>query len=59
VRLVAHRGGCGPGKPYQPIDVNLLLGDEGDWEMIQLDFDASTAAEALRQEPVEVGYSQH
>jgi hypothetical protein len=27
--------------------------------MIQLDFDASTAAEALQQAPAEVGYSQH
>jgi hypothetical protein len=32
---------------------------EGDWEMIQLDFDASTPAEALRRAPIEVGYSQH
>ena len=32
---------------------------EGDWEMIQLNFDAATAAEALHQKPVEVGYSQH
>jgi len=32
---------------------------EGDWEMIQLVFDASTPAQALRQPPVEVGYSQH
>ncbi|HEY7693980.1 MAG TPA: hypothetical protein VH816_16710 [Gaiellaceae bacterium] len=32
---------------------------EGDWEMIQLVFDASTPAQALRQAPVEVGYSQH
>jgi hypothetical protein len=32
---------------------------EGDWEMIQLVFDASTAAEALQRSPVEVGYSQH
>ena len=32
---------------------------EGDWEMIQLDFDASTPAEALRQAPVDIGYSQH
>jgi hypothetical protein len=32
---------------------------EGDWEMIQLVFDASTPTEALRREPVEVGYSQH
>ena len=32
---------------------------EGDWEMIQLVFDAEDAAEALDQEPVEVGYSSH
>jgi hypothetical protein len=32
---------------------------EGDWEMIQLVFDAPTAEEALGTEPVEVGYSQH
>jgi hypothetical protein len=32
---------------------------EGDWEMIQLVFDASTVEEALHQSPVEVGYSQH
>jgi Vacuolar protein sorting-associated protein 62 len=32
---------------------------EGDWEMIQLVFDADDAAEALGEEPVEVGFSQH
>ena len=32
---------------------------EGDWEMIQLVFDAPTVADALEQSPVEVGYSQH
>jgi len=32
---------------------------EGDWEMIQLVFDAPNAAAALRTSPVEVGYSQH
>src|SRR3954453_11675320 len=32
---------------------------EGDWEMIQLVFDAPTAAEAVRQSPAEGGYSQH
>jgi len=32
---------------------------ESDWEMIQLDFDASSVAQALRREPVEVLYSQH
>jgi len=32
---------------------------EGDWEMIQLNFDAATPADALTRHPVEVGYSQH
>jgi len=32
---------------------------EGDWEMIQLNFDARDAREALSKEPVEVGYSSH
>ncbi len=32
---------------------------EGDWEMIQLNFDAGTAEAALATEPTEVGYSQH
>jgi hypothetical protein len=32
---------------------------EGDWEMIQLVFDATSAAQALQGKPVEVGYSQH
>ena len=32
---------------------------EGDWEMIQLVFDAADAEEALDEEPVEVGYSSH
>jgi hypothetical protein len=32
---------------------------EGDWEMIQLDFDAATAHDALAVEPASVGYSQH
>ena len=32
---------------------------EGDWEMIQLVFEARDAREALSQEPVSVGYSQH
>jgi hypothetical protein len=32
---------------------------EGDWEMIQLVFDAATVEEALEEEPTEVGYSQH
>jgi hypothetical protein len=32
---------------------------ESDWEMIQLEFDASSVEEALRRRPVEVLYSQH
>ena len=32
---------------------------EGDWEMIQILFDAANPAEALEEEPVSVGYSQH
>ena len=32
---------------------------EGDWEMIQLVFDARDAREALSRAPFEVGYSQH
>ena len=32
---------------------------EGDWEMIQLNFDAADAATALLEEPVAVGYSSH
>ena len=32
---------------------------EGDWEMIQLVFEAADADEALEEPPVEVGYSSH
>ena len=32
---------------------------EGDWEMLQLAFDAADAAAALRTEPVEVAVAQH
>jgi hypothetical protein len=32
---------------------------ESDWEMIQLMFDASSASDALKRSPTEVGYSQH
>jgi hypothetical protein len=32
---------------------------EGDWELIQLNFDASTPEAALRTHPTLVGYSQH
>ena len=32
---------------------------EGDWEMIQLVFDATSAAQALQHAPTEIGYSQH
>jgi hypothetical protein len=151
VRLVAHTGECGPGKPYVPIDVDVLFSEptvalrgpwgtgdlvkigptakdlskglyeyhldfpgnalhpgcdylhwerritegrrptvyahvatdpahprklalqywffyvfndwnnlhEGDWEMIQLVFDGSSAAEAFGKKPAEIGYSQH
>jgi hypothetical protein len=32
---------------------------EGDWETVQLVFDAQDAREALGREPVSIGYSQH
>jgi hypothetical protein len=32
---------------------------EGDWEMVQVLFDAADAAEAIAEQPVSVGYSQH
>lgn len=32
---------------------------EGDWEMIQLNFDAATPAAALKKAPALLGYSQH
>jgi hypothetical protein len=32
---------------------------EGDWEMVQLVFDAPDARAALEQEPTSIGYSQH
>jgi hypothetical protein len=32
---------------------------EGDWEMVQLDFNAQNATQALSTKPYEVGYSQH
>ncbi|MCC6315720.1 MAG: hypothetical protein IT337_17115 [Thermomicrobiales bacterium] len=32
---------------------------EGDWEMIQLLFDADTTEEALQQEPIAAAYAQH
>ena len=32
---------------------------EGDWEMIQVDFHAGSAEEALASKPFEIGYSQH
>src|SRR5690606_7149322 len=32
---------------------------EGDWEMIQIVFDADTPEQALARGPTEVGYSQH
>ena len=61
-RRDASRGG--PGKLALQYWLFYVFNDwnnphEGDWEMIQLNFDAATAAEALQQPPVEVGYSQH
>jgi hypothetical protein len=32
---------------------------EGDWEMVQLDFDAASATQALTTKPALIGYSQH
>lgn len=32
---------------------------EGDWEMVQLRFDAATPGEALRSSPLSVAYAQH
>ena len=32
---------------------------ESDWEMVQLTFNASTAEEALTQDPVKISYAQH
>jgi hypothetical protein len=32
---------------------------EGDWEMIQLNFDAANATQALTRHPTDIGYSQH
>jgi hypothetical protein len=32
---------------------------EGDWEMVQLVFEAEDAREALTRDPVSIGYSQH
>jgi len=32
---------------------------EGDWEMIQLNFNAANAGQALERRPTDVGYSQH
>ncbi len=32
---------------------------EGDWEMVQLVFEADDAGEALGEKPVEIGYSSH
>ncbi|MFL5921159.1 MAG: hypothetical protein ACJ75D_07630 [Gaiellaceae bacterium] len=32
---------------------------EGDWEMVQLVFDAPSATAALQRAPTEIGYSQH
>jgi hypothetical protein len=42
---------------YAYNDFNNL--HEGDWEMIQLVFDAEDEREALAEDPVEIGYSSH
>jgi hypothetical protein len=64
--VYAHVAGDGghPGKLalqywlfYPFNDFNNL--HEGDWEMIQLVFDAGDAAEALGEDPESVGYSSH
>ena len=56
-----------PGKPgklalqywfYYPFN-DFNNKHESDWEMIQLMFDASTVADALKKDPATVGYSQH
>ena len=56
-----------PGKPgklalqywfYYPFN-DFNNKHESDWEMIQLMFDAGTAADALEASPTTVGYSQH
>ena len=56
-----------PGKPgklalqywfYYPFN-DFNNKHESDWEMIQLMFDAGSAADALNRRPTEVGYSQH
>jgi hypothetical protein len=64
--VYAHVGGD-PGHPgklalqywlfYPFNDFNNL--HEGDWEMIQLVFDAGDAAEALGEDPESLGYSSH
>jgi hypothetical protein len=53
-----------PGKLSLPYWFFYVFNDwnnthEGDWEMIQLDFDAGSAAQALATTPTSVGYSQH
>ncbi len=64
--VVYARVAVEPGKPglalqywffYWFNDFNNV--HEADWEMIQLRFDAATAAEALGESPVEVAYAQH
>jgi hypothetical protein len=55
----AHRGKLALQYWFFYVFNNFNDKHEGDWEMIQLDFDASTAARALTRKPALVGYSQH
>ena len=62
LRARRRRGGV-PWKPASVL-VSTLFNDfnnthEGDWEMIQLVFDAPDARAALAVSPVEVGFSSH
>ena len=64
LRTHHDRKRSGPGKLALQYWLFYVFNDwnnphEGDWEMIQLNFDAATAARPLNQKPVEVGYSQH
>ena len=63
VRARRHRAGV-PGQLALQYWFFYVFNDfnnkhEGDWEMIQLDFDAVDREEALARRPTEVGYSQH
>jgi hypothetical protein len=59
VTEASHPGGLALQYWFFYIFNNFNDKHEGDWEMIQLDFPAATAAQALRVGPSEIGYSQH